>query len=747
MKNKLTKSNRDRYQHGEVPITTNGLSIKLDFEAFRQHYTIVSYADKDEAYRNIPYADMVTVPHLSVFGMWYPFFSPDRVNQMFFILCKREEADAVITHLNTTYPQLHPQEELFKAYPSVRDQVVTSLALNSLISIGEVNGCYSDGKLLLSDPTHNFGFRFKPGKHEILIGLELSINRYLNLIASTKTITKVWRDEEAVRPGRRLFCLKRTADGMPATLVPCTPKWAKENGVPLTELFYIHKAYNKRHAIPLLPFASEKAKSGRLFMMYYAIEALNRKFENMINVQFKEVEKYLVGCNFKTSSLIPTLFSEVLSNRIIGYKNPFKNSESTEFDASLIHLIQEFLPQSAVIKTSTRNPDAQIHIVEQKECEDTEDNESKGDEPRNSYYAKGTNLSKVPYPIQHAYYTPGYITPDNKAASAKARRILVELCAKLIVHDRELPQFLASSSIGWEYIQYKQQKGRYVHGVSMSIDCDAQLSFRELGLSNATDTPFCNFVQGNLGYAYPQKLKGYKDYKVLRNITSGNTYVIIDSDEIGLPNARNLESAYELIDNGQYMLLGNILSQCEEDGVNAQNLAGIESYIRSQDWFENESVPYRQIKELGVLFPFFDSKKAEKTIPKISMFKNKDTRDHYLGSYYGVHAWSIHGLEENTKGMAYLAGKEPSNINTQTSTTLHTAPHVRLLFSLTLPHPELQGEERQQILDMLQHPFGMYDESGTYPLGFKLTSEYLEHRCLELWELHWTQVNQSLKVE
>lgn len=755
----IRKSTMDHYTTGEVPFATNKVVAEINYDAFFDKYEIISYHDPRGAYRNIPYADMVKVPHLSVYGLWHFFYQKDRKSQIFFILSYKKDAKRVFEHLRNIYPSLLVRIENFVEYPSVRDLVITSLALNSLARVGDAQGCYSDGKLMLSD-IHNFGYSFIPGSWEVLVCLQIAINSYWNMTAVTKTISKVYEGAIASgklkKRGNKLFMLKRSPNGMPDVLTPCTEAAAASFGLKPTDLFWVCKAGRHRHAVPLLPFSPEKAKSGRLFYMYYTIEALNKAFEGMICVKFTTYAHYIVGKNFGTKNTLDKVLEEVLTSKRIRLDNPFSDNKSSGFSERLINVLKTLVPADTIIEEGLKSPDAAIHIVlnesavpDELDESNPESNKSKKGIEKSqaveTYYYKGAKLSVLPYPVQHTYYIPNAFQDLSRGVIAKARRILLELCAKLIVKNGQIPVSVLDKNKGWEYIQYKQIKGM-VHGVSMIIDEQGALKFQEYGLSIKDDTTFEFFIKGILGYPHPEKLKGSKDYKVVRNLDSGNTYVIIDTDEMGIPNALNLDVAYEQISKGRYILLGNLLNLCREGGATLEEVGELDDYVREQDWYDDEIVPYDQLDNIGTLFPFVDIKMVKRTIPTISMFKNKDKIDEYLGAFYGVHVWTERDLEGGCNGMAYIVGKEPQNIVTKQSNTLHTAPHARFVFPLLCPSKNTMKEDKERIISMLDHPMGVYGESATYPLGFKLTGEYLERRCLELWELHWREVNTKAEL-
>lgn len=208
------------------------------------------------------------------------------------------------------------------------------------------------------------------------------------------------------------------------------------------------------------------------------------------------------------------------------------------------------------------------------------------------------------------------------------------------------------------------------------------MEIKEYGLSNnplLIGNDFETFVNHELNFDEPERIKGTIDYMALKK--KGNTYLIVDTDEIPILDVALIDEGYnDVINNG---------------------------------------VP-------------------------LAMFKRKKVSHDYLRGYIGFHMWRTPGLNGEPDGsFSYLSGTNKDNIQITQYTKMDKMPRARRIFVLHNGNPVTIGTDIMEIVSMLKFGFARWNELMTYPFPFKFLQEYLDDACETVFSKHWKEITYS----
>ncbi len=272
---------------------------------------------------------------------------------------------------------------------------------------------------------------------------------------------------------------------------------------------------------------------------------------------------------------------------------------------------------------------------------------------------------------------------EDTFSLSEARRILIELLVKDCIIKRRLPNQLSLLIDGWEFIRYKIHDGCII-GASLRILQDEQIEIKDYGFSSEQQPlPFDSFVSENLGYGEPEKIRGSRDYMVLKK--GKNVYLIIDTDEIPILDVQLIDEAYNDIVNGDTPL----------------------------SFFKRKNEAHKYLR--GYM--------------GLHLWKTEGLNGEPDGAY------------------SYISGNNSENMQILKSAKMDRMPRVRKLFILHKEDETTIEQDIQQIIDMLKFGFGRWNEMMTYPFPFKFLQEYLDDASEVAYSKHWSEITAKQKAE
>ena len=645
----------------KFPLTTNRLDVVVDKKAFFEKYTIVCYSSNDKEYKNLAYEQLGNVPTISVTGIRARWIENCKPFTQFFILSTKEKANDILESLRS-YEQIKSKIDNLELYNNtLQKRIIASLAINSLGKKRNDKLMYNDGSLLVRDDT-NFGIR--PSKQD-LVCLKMEINEYMNLTAKTASFTHPFNTKELAKHKNCVFHEGKYIDGClwsGEALKPIIIDTKKLDSYDLKQLYIKkRKRANSITVVPYWPFNQEKYMHGKLFAITQVVDSVNEAYKDILTLNFHDYpvwkyDEYLSG------DYVMSLIKEQLKDNTIIFDDPFKTEGSK---ALISHLKEEFTTlMEGHIGFSVTGKGGELII---KLCEPIDD------ELQETHYSKSMdrmyNSANV---LQHVIYDEN--DSKDSITKASARRILMELMVKKFIVSGAIPSTLKESIKDWEFIQYRLRAGM-VHGASMTTDSACRLNITPIGMNGIIGEGFDSFVSNRLKYSHSEKIQGSKDYRVLKK--GNNTYLIIDTDEIPILDAK-------LIDDGYV--------ECINDGVT------------------------------------------------ISKFKRKDNMHLYLRGYLGFHMWLSEGLDDQNKtSYSYVCGKNKQKIQIKKGDKMDKMPRARRIFVLHADNPETIETDIEEIASMLKQGFGRWDEFMTYPFPFKILYEYLDDLMEQVHGIHWSK--------
>ena len=300
-----------------------------------------------------------------------------------------------------------------------------------------------------------------------------------------------------------------------------------------------------------------------------------------------------------------------------------------------------------------------------------------GDETHYSQSVKRMYESGIAF--QHMIHHGG--GKEDDVPEAKAKRILMELLVKDSIVKGCMPSEMAAIAGNWKFWLFKQKK-EVVYGASLKLCEGKAVAFEPYGFDDGLGEDYDTFVASIMGLSVLLKMKGNHDYHVMEK--EGNAYLIIDTEEIPILDAKQIDDTY-----------GKIIEGTDPD--------------------------YKTI----------------------CVFKRKGagTNHKFLRGLMGFHLWKEEGLDgEGAESYSYISGYNSDNFNTGATFKISKVPHVRRICILKKDHQERVWEDIQELKNMLAVGFGQWNELMTYPFPFKFLQEYLDNQSETTFSKHWSEM-------
>lgn len=644
-----------------IPLVTNKLVVSVEYTSFFLKYGIVSY-DGLNSKKNLSYEKLSNLPVLSVTGMRLR----DRLGNYltrFFVLTHKCDVVKVLKSLDK-YDYIKKKYDELDDYDDCdKKRIMTSLAINSIGMELTPGFMYNDASLIVCDP-FNFFVR-KSDKEMVCLGIE--VNPYLNLCAKTLTFRHPHNVDALKKNLGCVFMAGGTIAGsewlnMKVTRITMDEKKA-EGFVGDLDCLYIKEAsIFHNNLVPYLPSTKKEYKNGKLFVLWEIFTLVNEKFKGLINLRFKEydVQEY---SDKDTAPMMKMLFKTYFMGRTIKFEDSFK----TEHTIKMVEEIQGFIDKNTETVPSLFPNDGQNELII-RFC--------KNEEKEDVGYSHGKERARDEgAAVQH-------ISIGTKISEPMVRKVLMELIVKDgNARGKMLPNF-SSFFHGWTFYRYYQRKD-CVYGTKMAVDDKNNIIYKDFGFGDDKKVDFKNFCLLEFRLLNSDIVKGSKDYMALKR--DGNVYMIIDTDEIPVFNAKLINEVY---------------------------------------------------KKMGT-----DDEKIKNT-----QFKNVDNRDIYINGYIGLKAFKTDGLTGEMDGsVAYLAGLH--NINS--SQVYDKVPRVKNIFCLSITDKGKVKDDMSDILRMLKFGFGRWGCNMAFPLPFKFMAEHLDDLCEkeEEYKCHWNQLRSHLRKD
>jgi len=645
----------------KLTVTTNKIHLSFNRQSFFSKYAIVSYYSTEPSY-NIAYEELADVPFLSVVGLWARFNSPNQ-NIRFFILLEKEETEAILNSLRV-YDKIRFKIDTLQDYDSkLQERILASLAINSLGKKRADKMMYNNGSLLLCDDK-NF---LVPRSRKELVCLKIEVNEYMNLTAKTTSFSNPRDVKHLLNRGTCVFQTSKDIYGQwwsGVAVKPVVVRKLSTNNLDLTQYYIPQKRHPDKHnLVPYWPYSPENYAHGKLFALTQVKEEVNAKFKSMLKIEFGDFPVYYYDA-VKTQKETMTLLQEYIKGKTIAFEDPFNTKGSKTYINRIRETIINVVGNILAFPKTANSSEMLIKLCEPKEKEQQQ-----------TYYSQSLNrLANTNIAVQHVVYDS---ENENEGFSdSEARRILLELIVKDCLQKRIMPNVLASAFNGWEFARYKINRGN-VLGAILTLSDNGRMHFKDLGFSyNEIPTTFEDFAQNYLHYDNPFKIKGTKDYMVLKK--DGNIFLIVDTDEIPILDVSEIDEAY-----------GQILEK---------------------------SVPLSMFKRKQVAHKYLRG---------------------YIG-LHAWPSEGIDG--EANGAYSYIAGVNSENIKIMKGTKMDRMPRARKIFVLHHDDKEQVKKNVLEIFQMLKFGFGRWNEIMTYPLPFKFLQEYLDDKTETVYSKHWNDI-------
>lgn len=647
-----------------LPVTTNRINIEWNRYDFFNKYSIVSYR-MTNGKKNLSYEQLANVASLSVTGIWAKYEENLPSYTKFFVLTKKGEENNVLLALREHDDIASSCDSLQKYSDDVQKRIVASLAINSLGKKRTGKMMYNNGSLLVCDD-QNFGVS-KSRKE--LVCLKVEVNAYMNISAQTMSFTNPKDDKELRRHSNCVFLQSKEMDGtmwLGRSIKPIVIKGEGSIPYKLDELYISGKRFKLSHNIvPYWSWRKDRYNHGKLFVIWQIIESVNNNFNGLVNIDFTDYD-VLDYEEFHPEKGILSLLKEYFQGKKILIEDPFNDCSSKKQAKSLMEAI---LRSNKQIEFSSKGSvcDMVIRLCNPKEI----------DKPFGQYSQSLDRMSRSTKALQHVIHTGDEET--DKIIDAKAIRILIELLVKDSNIKREMPSRLSAKIRDWHFFRWKINKNN-VFGSSMKVSKDNLMTFKDYGFDMGLGEDYYSFIKQEIGYSNPQKIMGKHDYMVM--CKGDNTYLILNTEEIPILDAKLIDDAY-----------GKIISGNDE------------------------------------------------IYSTIAMFKRKKegTNHKFLRGYMGFHLWKSDGIN-GEEAYSYIVGKNSENIDTKNNPKIDKVPHARRIFILKKGNPDTVKSEINEIKQMLMEGFGRWDELMTYPFPFKFLQEHLDNQCEMTFSKHWSDI-------
>lgn len=653
-----------------LPVTTNRINVEWNPKDFFNKYSIVSYK-MTNGKKQLSYEQLSNIKSLSVTGIWAKYEGKQPPYTKFFVLTKKGEETNVLLALRD-YDNIASSIDNLQQYPDdVQKRIVVSLAINSLGKkrIGKM--MYNDGSLLVCDD-QNFGVS-KSRKE--LVCLKVEVNAYMTISAQTVSFSTPKDEKELRRHSNCVFLQSKEMDGtmwLGRSIKPVVIKGENATSYKLDELYILKKRLkSSRNIVPYWPWKKDRYNHGKLFVIWQVIESVNNDFNGLVNIDFTDYA-VLDYEEFHPEKGILSLLKEYFQGKKILIEDPFNDHFSKKQAKSLMDAILksneqiEFASKSSVC-------DMVIRLCDPKEV----------DKPSGLYSQSLDRMSRSTKALQHVIHTGD--EEMDKIIDAKAIRLLIELLVKDCNIKCKMPSRLSTKVRGWHFFRWKINKNN-VFGSSMKVSKDNLMTFKDYGFDMGLGEDYASFIRQEIGYSNPQIIMGRHDYMAM--CKGDNTYLILDTEEIPILDAKLIDDAYGKIINGN-----------------------------------------------------------DEIYSTIAMFKRKKegTNHKFLRGYMGFHLWKSDGIN-GEEAYSYIVGKNSENIDTKNNPKIDKVPHARRIFILKKGNPDTVKSEINEIKLMLMEGFGRWDELMTYPFPFKFLQEHLDNQCEMTFSKHWSDItfNKSL---
>ena len=653
----------------KLPVTTNRLVVAWNKEAFFAKYAIVSYKmdTRDYERKNLSYEQLSETPSLSVVGIFakYEQFGSRNTYTRFFVLVKKGDEKKVLESLKMQKEVACKVDDLQGYDEFLQQRIIVSLAINALGKKGKGGMMYNNGMLLVCDD-QNFG---ASKSRKELVCLKLEVNKYMNLAAKTTSFSHPRDFKQLKAHWNCVFKTGQEMDGelwLGEYLKPVVLRKLNEGDYNLDQLYIKKKRFSSTHnSVPYWPWNKDRYNHSRLFVICQVVENVNQLFDGMLSVDFSD-HQVLDYFESHPKKDVEKLLKEYFQGKTILVEDPFGTDDSEkqvdQFKASVIKAIGD------VVNVVKRGGKVDMLL---KLCEPI------GDETHYSQSLKRMFESGIAF--QHMIHHGG--GKEDDVPTAKAKRILMELLVKDSIVKSFMPSEMAAIAEEWKFWFFKQKKD-VVYGASLKLCEGEAMALDPYGFDDGMGEDYDTFVDSRMGVPVLLKMKGNHDYHVMEK--DGNAYLIIDTEEIPILDARQIDDTY-----------GKIIEGTD---------------------------------------PECDS---------FYMFKRKGegTNHQFLRGLMGFHLWKEEGLDgETSESYSYISGYNSDNFKTGASFKIDKVPRVRRIFILRKEHPERVWGDIQEMKNMLAVGFGQWDELMTYPFPFKFLQEYLDNKSEVAFSKHWSEL-------
>lgn len=643
-----------------LPLTTNRIEVKVDEEAFFSKYSIISYSGQIDK-KNIPYEYLSDTPCLSITGIRarhddgkYPYIK-------FFVMTERGKEQGVIQSLQQ-YTSLRIMPDTLDPYTKdIKQRIFASLAINSLGEKRKNRMMYNNGSLYLYDDK-NF---LVPKSRRELVCLRVEVNPYLNLTAKTTSFSNPRSVDDLKKHMYGVFQIGKDIGGekwLGQSLKPVTLKCPIPKNVNLEE-YYIQRKWfrGNKNTVPYWPYNPENFYHGKLFAIWQVLESVNEAYAGIVEIKFVDYP-VLYYNEYKSGNDMLAFMQEYLNGKSIVFENPFKTNGAKKMIDEFKEQAQDLMCGQLVFPTKANGTEMLIRLCEPKDDNVADTNYSKSMQRM----VRGSNA------LQHIVFHDN--PKEDEISKSEARRILVELVVKDSLVNRIMPSSLRKGLDGWTFYRYKVKEGG-VHGASLNVTNNGSFNIKNFGTFNndILSVSLDAFAKEHFHFPHYQKINGFRDYKAMTK--NGNSYIIIDTDEIPILDVAEIDEGYgEIVNNGE----------------------------------------------------------------KLSMFKRKKEAHKYLRGYIGFHLWKTDGIEgEPYCSYSYISGYHPQNMQILQSGKMDKMPRARRIFILHEENPNAVKDDILEIADMMRYGFGRWNEEMTYPFPFKFLYEYLDNECEIKLSKHW----------
>ena len=673
-----------------MQITTNNVEVLVDEDAFFDKYCIISFYKVNsinEDNKCLPYDYLSNIPVLSVVGIRALFDgNGGKKYTKFFVLTKHNDCYQVKHTIECKDENIKATIDNLEDYEDeIRKRIFLSLAINSIGKRKDGKAMYNNAALYVID---DLNFLATPEEGE-LVCLNIGVNEYLNLTARTNTFStpvSIDKLKDYVRKGKTVFQLAKSIgeEGWLQALKPVVLNAEDIKGNITLENYYIKRksdgAIDTRNIVPYWPYPKKEWTHGRLYAMEYVRETVNKAYEGILSFHFVTHNAMYEGC--KPKKEVMNFLIEYMSGRKIIFEDGFKTEKSAMFIDYFKKCASKITNDGIVFTNSDADFQKEMTIrlvnkvgkVSKKIKGKVKDVEQI---IRQDYYKRDSNNM---YPLQHVI-----IYPKRKTFGLddiKIRRILIELFIKDINCKGFMPSPYKELMQGWAFYRYIQ-KDNLIYGGSLETKGNGKMIYNVYGdvFGSSYLGTFAEFCTTKLHFFDYEKIMGAKDYMAMTK--NGNTYLIIDTEEIPVLDKEQIEEGYDTI---------------KRNGIT-------ENY-----------------------------------------FKKAANKHLYLGGYIGLHYWQIKGIEgENDGSISYIAGKNSESITSMTHAKMDRMPRARKLFVLSTFSPENVNGDIKEILTMLKVGIGRWNEFMNYPFPFKFLREFMDWQTEHKKGLHWERFRGSLK--